>query len=443
MKSLFAVFCLSALFSAVSLAAEPNFEYQQYWPQWRGPEMNGVAPHGNPPTEWSESKNVKWKIKIPGKGSASPIVWKETIFVLSAVPTGEKVEVAPPSPDTPAWRRGKVAGEVQRFTIFAVSRNDGRILWQKSLREELPHEGTHETGTWASASPATDGEHVYAFFGSRGLYCLTMEGEVLWEVDLGDMQTKLSFGEGSSPFVYRDRIILNWDHEGQSFIVALNKKTGEEVWRVNRDEMTSWATPVVVEQDGVAQVIVNATSRIRSYDFENGKLIWECEGMTSNVIPTPIISDGMVYVTSGFRGNALLAIQIDGAQNDITGSENIVWSHDKHTPYVPTPLLYEGALYFLSRNSGILSSFDARTGRAFYGPERLKDIGDVYASPVGAAGRVYITDRDGNTAVLAHGPELTMLGVNSLEDGFDASAAIVEDELYLRGTKYLYRISEE
>jgi outer membrane protein assembly factor BamB len=405
--------------------------------------MNGVAPHGNPPIEWSESKNVKWKIEIPGKGSASPIVWKDTIFVLSAVPTGEKVEVAPPSPDTPAWRRGKVASEVQRFTIFAVSRNDGRVLWQKSLREELPHEGTHETGTWASASPATDGEHVYAFFGSRGLYCLTMDGKVVWEVDLGDMQTKLGFGEGSSPFVYDDRIILNWDHEKQSFIVALNKKSGEEIWRVNRDEMTSWATPVVVEQDGVAQVIVNATSRIRSYNFENGELIWECEGMTQNVIPTPIISDGMVYVTSGFRGNALLAIRMAGAQNNITGSESIVWSHDKHTPYVPTPLLYEGTLYFLSRNSGILSSFDARSGSPFYGPERLTDIGDVYASPVGAAGRVYITDRDGNTAVLAHGPELKILGVNSLEDGFDASPAIVDDELYLRGTKYLYRISEE
>ncbi|HUV13094.1 MAG TPA: PQQ-binding-like beta-propeller repeat protein [Acidobacteriota bacterium] len=443
MRNLIVVFCVSALMCAGALIAEPASDYSHFWPQWRGPEMSGLAPHGNPPVEWSESQNVKWKVEIPGKGSASPIIWKDTIFILSAVPTGEKVEVEPPPPDATRRRRGTSADQVQRFTVFALSREDGRILWERSLREELPHEGTHPTGTWASSSPVTDGEHVYAFFGSRGLYCLTMDGTVLWEKDLGDMQTRNGFGEGSTPFLFRDRLIVTWDHEGQSFIVALSKKTGEEIWRVNRDEITSWATPVVVEHDGVTQVIANATKRVRSYNFEDGTLLWECEGMTDNVIPTPIISEGVAYVTSGFRGNALLAIRLSGAQNNITGTENIVWSHDKHTPYVPTPLLFKNTLYFLSRNSGIVSSFDARTGSAFFGPERLENIGDVYASPVGAAGRIYITDRDGNTAVLAHGPQLNILGVNSLEDGFDASPAIVGNELYLRGTKYLYRISEK
>jgi outer membrane protein assembly factor BamB len=405
--------------------------------------MNGFAPHGDPPTEWGEDKNVYWKVEIPGKGSSSPIVWKDRIFVTTAVPSGEQLDVPPHPPDTPRWRRGIVPNQAQHFLLYAVSRTDGSVLWHRVLREEVPHEGTHQTGTWASGSPVTDGEYVYAHFGSWGLYCLNMDGRPVWEKDLGDMQTRAGFGEGTSPFLFEDRLIVNWDHEGQSFIVALSKTTGGEIWRVNRNEMTSWATPVVVEHDGLKQIVVNATGRIRSYNFENGELIWECDGMTENVIPTPIVSDGLAFVTSGFRGNALLAIRMTGARNDITGTDSIVWSQDRHTPYVPTPLLLDGSLYFLSRNSGILSNFDAKTGEAFYGPERLENIKDVYASPVGADGRVYIVDRDGNAIVLAHGPQLEVLATNSLDDGFDASPAIVDKELYLRGKKYLYRISAE
>jgi outer membrane protein assembly factor BamB len=332
---------------------------------------------------------------------------------------------------------------VQQFTIIAFNREDGRVLWRKVLREQLPHEGTHMTGTWASPSPITDGERVYAFFGSYGLYCLDMEGNLLWEKDLGDLKTRLAFGEGSSPYLYGDRIVVNWDHEGPSFIVVLDKRTGKEIWRRDRDEITSWATPLVVDYAGLRHTIVNATDRVRSYDLDTGEVIWEAAGMTVNVIPSPVFADGVVYVASGFRGNALLAIRLAGARGDITGTDNIVWSLDRDTPYTPSPLLYGDNLYFLKTNDGILSAYSASTGEKHFGPVRLEEVPNVYASPAGAADRVYIAGRDGGTMVIANGPVFELLAVNELDDGFDASPALVDREIYLRGKRSLYRISED
>jgi glucose dehydrogenase len=389
------------------------------WPQWRGPRLTGVAPQGNPPAEWSESKNVKWKVEIPGLGSGTPVVWGGTIFVLTAVP----------------------AGGAQRFTILAIDRKDGKVLWQRVLREEVPHEGHHATNTYASHSALTDGEHVYAFFGSRGLYALDLRGNVKWEKDLGDMTVKLGFGEAASPALHGDRLVVNWDHEGESFIVALDKRTGKELWRVPREEKTSWATPLVVEHGGRAQVITSATSRVRSYDLATGELIWQASGMTANAIPTPVYADGIVFLTSGFRGNALIAVKLADAKGDVTNTPAVLWRYDRDTPYVPSPLLYGDQLYVLKSNNGILSSFDTKTGKKLYGEQRLEGVPNVYASPVGVAGRVYVAGRDGGVAVVQHGPDFKLLAVNQLEDGFDASPVPVDDELYLRGRKFLYRIS--
>jgi outer membrane protein assembly factor BamB len=396
----------------------------RFWPQWRGPLLTGVAPQGNPPVEWSETKNVKWKAEIPGQGSGTPVVWGDTIYLLTAVPAA-----APPGP--------------QRFTILAIGRRDGRTIWQKVLREEVPHEGHHATNTFASASALTDGEHVYAFFGSRGLYALDLKGHVKWEKDLGDMNIKLGFGEAASPALHGDRLVVNWDHEGESFIVALDKRTGKELWRVPREERTSWTTPLVVEHAGRVQVITSATNRVRSYDLATGELVWQASGMTANAIPTPVHADGIVYLTSGFRGNALLAVKLAEARGDITNTPAVVWRYDRDTPYVPSPLLYGGQLYLLKGNSGVLSAFEARTGRKLYGEQRLEGVTNVYASPVGAAGRVYVAGRDGEVAVVAQGPEFKLLALNRLDDGFDASPVVVEGELYLRGRKSLYRISAQ
>ena len=427
-------------------------EAQKYWPAWRGPDATGVAPLGNPPIEWSENQNVRWKIEIPGKGHASPVVWGNTIFVTTAIPTEVRVEPQMTEDVQPQERRGGRRGggrggeqptQIHKFDLLAIDRRDGRILWQRTAHEELPHEGTRPEGSWASNSPVTDGEHVYAYFGSHGLYCFDMQGNLQWEKDLGNMAIKMGFGEGSSPALYGEVVIVNWDHEGGSFITALDKKTGEERWRVERDEGTSWSTPIVVEHNGGQQVITSATRRTRSYDLATGKLLWECSGMTDNTIPSPVSADGMVYVMSGFRGNALQAIRLASASGDITGAQAITWEYNRDTPYVPSPLLYGDVLYFLKSNNGLLSCFNAKTGEAYYGPQRLEGISSVYASPVGASNRVYIADRDGVTLVIQHGPEFKVLAQNVLDDGFDASPAIVGNEIYLRGRKYLYCIASD
>jgi len=436
--------CLFAVSALVS-SADP----MKYWPQWRGPELNGVVPHGDPPVEWSEDKNVRWKIEIPGKGHASPIVWEEKIFILTAIETDKVIatqEADVAEEQLPAWRRrmsGKKPSNIYKFDILAIDRRDGKILWQKTAREEPPNAGTHAEGSWASSSPITDGEHVYAYFGSHGLYCYDMQGKLIWEKDFGDMNTKLSFGEGSSPVLYGNAIIVNWDHEGESFIVALDKKTGERLWKVDRNEATSWSTPLVIEHDGKPQVIVSATNRVRSYDPATGELIWECGGMTGNVIPCPVLRDGIVYLTSGFRGNALLAISLDKASGDITDSEAIVWKHDKNMPYAPSPLLYGNMLYVLQENKGFLSCFNVDTGQAYYERQKLDGIRVTFSSPVGASERVYITGKGGATLVLQHGTEFKLLATNSLKDNFTASPAIVDKDIYLRGYKYLYCIAQE
>ncbi len=509
MRNRLSVALVTSVLVSLSFATVPggaaDGKAESFWPQWRGPLMTGVAPTAAPPVEWSETKNVRWKVAIPGKGSSTPVVWGDRIFVLSAVPTGEPKPIpatailpprpgpggppapgapqpggvppppaapqasaapAAPAPDAPAAPgagpsqapaggapgaprpggggppRGVMPEYVQQFTLFAINRADGKVQWKKVLREEQPHEGTHPTGTWASSSAATDGEVVIAFFGSRGLYALDMDGKLLWEKDLGDMTVKLGFGEGSTPALGKDRVVVQWDHEGESFLVALDKKTGRELWRQKREEGTSWASPLVVEHGGKTQIVTSASNKVRSYDAARGELLWETPGMTANAIPTPVHKDGVVFLTSGFRGNALLAVKLDEAKGDIQASPAIAWKLDRDTPYVPSPLLYGNELYFLKGNNGLVTCLDTKTGERLYGPERLEGVPNVYASPVGAGGRVYVAGREGATAVLEAGRTFKLLATNTLEDGFDASPVAVDKELYLRGQKYLYRISE-
>ncbi|MDA1092383.1 MAG: PQQ-like beta-propeller repeat protein [Acidobacteria bacterium] len=438
------VSCLLALAPLSGTAQEPA-DADRFWPQWRGPEATGVAPYGDPPTSWSESSNIRWKVAIPGLGSATPVIWGDRVFVLTAVPVGDEVA----STDGLFTRlRQTVTGatgvsRAQQFVIVALDRRDGSVVWERVTHEEVPHEGRHQTGTWASPSAVTDGEVVCAFFGSRGLYCYDLDGRSLWETDLGDMRIRMGFGEGASPVLYKDSLIVPWDHEGDSFIAAFDKHTGRERWRTPRDEMTSWTTPLIVELDGGAQVITSATGAVRAYDAATGVLVWEDEGVTLNAIPSPVSADGLVFVTSGFRGNRLAAIDLASARGDITGTDSVRWSTDRDTPYVPSPVLHDGLLYMLKSNSGILTSLDAATGRPHYGPARLDGIRSVYASPVVADDRLYVTSREGTTVVLRTGPTLEILATNTLDDEFDASPAVVDGELYLRGANALYCIAED
>jgi outer membrane protein assembly factor BamB len=267
-----------------------------------------------------------------------------------------------------------------------------------------------------------------------------MAGKRVWEKDLGKQSTRNGFGEGSSPALHGDTLVINWDHEGEDFIVALDKKTGDERWRQKRDEPTTWTTPLVVEHAGRAQVVVAGSNRVRSYDLATGKEVWHCRGLTQNVIPTPVAADGVVYLTSGFRGAALLAVKL-GREGDLTGTDAILWTHEKGTPYVPSPLLADGKLYLFSGNNGILSAFDVKTGKVLIDTQRI-DLSNVYASPVAAGGRLYFVGRDGTSLVMRHsGDKLEEVATNELSDPIDASPAVVGKELFLRGRENLYCIA--
>jgi len=310
------------------------------------------------------------------------------------------------------------------------------------VREELPHEPGHTTASQASASPVTDGEHIFASFGSRGLYCLDLDGKVVWEKDLGDMRTRNEFGEGSSPVLHDDTIVVNWDHEGDSFIVALDKRNGKERWRVAREEPTSWATPLIVEDQGRPLAVVSGTGRVRAYDLKNGEEVWGASGLGLNCVPTPVADAGVLFVMSGYREAAGMAIRYAGARGDISASDAIAWRIDSGLSYVPSPLLYEGKLYFLERFRAVMSSYDLATGDTHYTEQRIGDLGNIYASPVAADGRIYVVDRSGKAAVIRHGTKFELLAENELDDGFDASPAIVGDELYLRGHEHLYCVAQ-
>ncbi|MCY4404191.1 MAG: PQQ-like beta-propeller repeat protein [Candidatus Poribacteria bacterium] len=458
--AMLAMYTIQTIADQHATKTEHTSNYENNWHHWRGPHTNGVAVNANPPLTWSESENIRWKVPIPGLGHATPIIWEDKIFIQTAIKVDkpaeeEKTENTEESdsvnenpfsgflPQNQRDRqRGEGIGELYQFKLIAYNRSDGSILWEKTLKETEPHEGMHNHSSFASNSPVTDGEYIYAYFGSRGLYCLDMKGNIKWEKDLGQMRKAGTFGEGSCPIIHEDAIVILRDQEGQSFIVALNKHSGDEIWKKERNERTTWTSPIVVEHNGKSQIIVPATNRTRSYDLENGDVLWECSGMTRNVIPSPVYTDGHVYVISGFRGSSLQAIDLDIADGDITGTDAIVWEYNRDTPYVPSPLLSGDIIYFLKDNNGILTAIDKNTGMVHYGPERVTGISGVYSSIAGAADRVYIASRNGTVTVLKHGPEFEVLAVNKLDDSFNASPVFVGDELFLRGAQHLYCIAE-
>jgi outer membrane protein assembly factor BamB len=431
---------LPLLSSIVALAVASTPVQQpadRYWPQWRGPHATGASDTATPPVEWGEDKNIRWKIEIPGRGSASPVVWGDRVYLLTAVPVG----VAGAAQHNP---RGGQNLSPHKYIVMAIDRATGKTVWEQVAREEAPHEASHsDNGTWASPSAIVDGEHVIASFESRGYYAYDMTGKLVWSKDFGDKRMRSQFGEGSTPALYGNTLVIVWDDQGQSFIVAVDKRTGEELWRKNRDEIDTWATPLVVPVGGKPQVVVPAMNHITSYDLATGDVVWQTAGLTMNPIPSPVTDGTLAYLTSGYRGNSLKAIRLEGAKGDITGTDAVAWSLNRDTPYVPSPLLYQGTLYFLKTNNGILTALDAKTGQPHYSAQRLDAVPNVFSSPVAASGHVYITGREGATVVLKHGPTLDIAAVNHLDDGFDASAALVDGEIYLRGYRYLYCIAEK
>lgn len=439
------------------------------WPEWRGSTGQGIAPGATPPITWDDQKNIRWKAKIGGLGFSTPVIWKDRIYLLTAVETAETpagaaaVSPAPAPAPTPAAPppgggggdgrgRGKRGPggfggggrptKIVEFTVVALDRATGATVWSKVARREVPHEGKHQTNSFASASPLTDGEHLYVSFGSRGLYCYDLKGNLKWEKDLGDMQTRNGFGEGSSPALSGNLLIVPWDQESGSFIVALDKRTGAEVWRQARDERTSWATPLIVTVGGKQQAILPATKRTRSYDVATGAVVWEAGGLGTNVIPTPVTGHGLVYVTSGFQGFYIQAIKLT-ARGDVSESADIVWQQRKGTPYVASPVLSGDRIFVTKERESFLSCLNALTGEFHFLDQPLEGMrGGIYASPLAANGHLYVVGREGLVLVLKDSTKFEVVARNQLSDRLDASPVAVDKELFLRGHEYLYCIAE-
>lgn len=436
-RAVVGIFCLVSTGYGQDFSANP----ESIWASWRGPTQNGVAhAKSDPPVEWSEDKNVKWKTKLQGLGHSTPVVWGKRIVVTSAEPFGPRFE---PIPETaPGAHDNNEVTQKHRFLVCCFDRETGKQLWSKIVREVIPNEGGHRTGSLASASPVTDGKHLVAHFGSHGVYCLDFQGNLVWKKDLGRMHSKHAHGEGSSPALDEGLVVINWDHQEQSFVAALDVRSGKVVWKKNRPEVTSWSSPIIVKVDGRKQVIVPGSGRTRGYDLKTGEVIWECAGLSQNVVASPVFEDGIVYVGSSYDTQAFLAIRVSGAQGDITGSEHVLWFRRRHTPYVPSPLIYRNVLYFFRHYQGILFRVDGPSGEE-KNAMRLLGITNIYSSPIAAGNRIYIVDRGGRTIVLRHGNPPEALALNRLNDSFSASPIAVGDELILRGESFLYCLKRE
>jgi outer membrane protein assembly factor BamB len=426
---------------AAQEAARPLAEPSVPWPSWRGPNGTGHVEGAKPPTSWSETENLRFKLELPGQGYGTPVVAGGLAFFAAARPIGDEVEPVPD--DMPGAHDNARIARRHEFLAFAVDLETGEIAWQSVLHQQLPHAVFHKSSALVTASAVTDGEHVIFSFGSYGLFCLTMDGERVWDRDLGDLRVKHGHGEGGSPVLYGDTVVVNWDHEGPSFVVALDKNTGEELWKKDRDEPTSWSTPITVEHDGRIQVVVSATNAVRAYDLATGDVLWSCSGLSHNVVASPVSADGVVYAGSSYEKRRMFAVALDGAKGDVTDSDHVLWRRQRGTPYVPSPLLCGEWLYFMNHYQGFLARVHAKTGAEPRRPVRLPGMREIYASPVAAGGHLYVTDRTGVTAVLRddHERGLILVARNVLEDRISASAAIVGDEILLRGERFLYCIA--
>jgi outer membrane protein assembly factor BamB len=432
---------LLALLVSPGWGAEPD--PLDNWPHWRGPEANGNAPRANPPIKWDAKTNIKWKAEVPGRGSATPIVWGDQVFVATAIPTDREIDPEKlPKLDPRYEKRTTRPTNYYQFVILCFDRRTGKLRWQQKAAEELPHEGHHQTHSYASSSPTTDGKFLYVSFGSFGIYCYDLDGKLQWQRHLGRLNTRLGWGETVTPVIHGDSLLLNWDQEADAALICVDAKTGKTKWKAPRDEVTSWNTPLVVEHKGKHQVIVNGMKRIRSYDLETGKPLWTCGGMTLNAIPSPVASRGVAYIMSGYGGKGgAVAISLDGI-GELTGNDKLLWRHDHGTPYVASPALADGRLYFTYNKANLLTVLDAKTGRVLVDRERLHGQNEFYASPTAAAGRVYLVDRAGTTAVIKQGDKFEVLAVNRLDDPIDASPVAVGKQLFLRGANTLYCIEE-
>ncbi len=433
-----AAISVMALFSH-ALGADGN------WPAFRGGGRACTIDDANLPDAWSDTRNVAWKTKLPGRGWSSPIVWGDRVFLTTVVSEGKEPDI----------KKGlymfgeqkKPPEDVHHWTVLCLDAKTGQFLWKRTAHQAKPGNTVHGKNTYASETPVTDGERLYAYFGNVGLFCYDLEGEQLWTVKWDPVKTRNGWGAAASPVLHGERLYLVNDNEEKSFLVALDKRTGKQIWRVERDEKSNWATPFIWENEKRTEIVTPGTGKTRSYDLD-GKLLWEFGPLSGITIPTPSARHGLLYVGSGFvldRNRTLYAVR-PGAAGDITlkegqsSSDYVAWSLPQGAPYHPSPLAYGDHVYVL-QDRGFLSCYDARTGKALYERQRLDQGANAFtASPWGAGGKVFCLSEDGDCFVVQAGPEFKVLGKNSLNEMCMATPAAAKDRLFLRTLGHLYCI---
>ena len=421
--------------------------FAQDWPGWRS-DGSGISPEKNLPLKWSENEGVKWKIPIPGAGHSSPIVWGNRVFVTTA---------AAEDPNVETFRGGVFMGGDRNnpdeskyaYSVIFLDADQGKVIWSKAVARQNPRTPRHTKNTYASETPVTDGKCVFVSFGPVGLYAVDFEGNVIWQRDLGLMRRRAGWGTGSSPILFRNTVIVNCDSDGDSYITALDKTTGDPVWRTARDEGASWGTPFLFEAGDRTTVVTNATRRMRGYDAATGKLLWECGGGSMISVPSPVATKGLVFLSSGHSlipRRPIVAVRPE-AMGDITPtggqsmSDGVAWSHNSGGPYVTSPIAI-GEYLYVPLDNGSLTCYEARTGKTVYENQKLGARNTITASPIAGDGKIYVQTEDGECYVIKPGPEFEILAVNKLDEVFCASPAVSGGRIFLRGRKHLYCIGK-
>ncbi len=432
---------LAASLWAICLSAAEN------WPQFRGAQSDGVADDAQLPDAWSTTRNVVWKSEIPGSGWSSPVVWGDRIFVTSVISA-----IPPEAPKKGLYfggNRESIPTDEHRWMVYAVDWKTGKIAWEREVHRGAPRSSHHLKNTFASETPVTDGERVYACFGNLGLFVFDMDGKPVWSQTWAPVRTRYGWGTAASPVLYEDRVYVVNDNDEQSYLMALDKRTGKQIWRVERDEGSNWSTPYIWENERGVEIVTSGTRKVRSYDLD-GHVLWELGGMSSIAIPTPFAQHGLLFLASGYVGDnvrPVFAVR-PGAHGDIslkegeTSKEFIAWHLGQAGPYNPSPLVY-GDYYYTLFDRGILTCHDARTGREIYGKQRIDPETSAFtASPWASNGKLFALSEEGDTFVMQAGPQFKVLGKNALDEMCMATPAIARGSLIIRTATKLYRIAK-
>jgi len=424
-----------------------SWVFAQNWPGWRG-DGQGISTEKNLPLKWSEDEGIKWKTPIPGAGHSSPIVWGNRIFVTTAVAEDPNVET---------FRGGVYMGGNRKkpdeseyaYRVICLDADQGNVLWSKAALRQNPRTRRHTKNTYASETPVTDGKYVFASFGSAGLYCVDSKGNLVWQRDLGLMRRKRGWGTGASPILFRNTVIFNCDSDDDSYIAAFDKVTGNPVWRTERNEGASWGTPFLFEAGGRTTIVTNASRHMRGYDATTGKLLWECAGGSMITVPSPVAAQGLVFLSSGHNllpQRPIVAVRPE-ASGDITPlrgqsqSQGIAWLHRSGGAYVTSPIAI-GEYLYVPLDRGLLTCYEAKTGKVVYEKQKLGDRNTITASAVAADGNIYIQTEGGECYIVKSGPKFEILAVNKLDEIFCASPAVSAGKIFLRGRKHLYCIEK-